>query len=190
MLTRVINVISQQYLREEKEANDSAVSKMERRGVLSTVDKRRASTIRHGQMVSSRSVIPCSPSQVCDTDRHGEGYASLDLSTRTSSSPCEYNGDIGEDATGCDDGTNIRNASVASGSCIQNSVSSNGHRSAENHEGSTEFHIIRDDSNADREEACGDIGWCGEGLSGGICISELVDNLEGISVFSGTKIVC
>jgi hypothetical protein len=99
----------------------------------------------------------CSPSQVCDTDRHSDSYTSLDISTCTSSSPREHDSDTREDTTSCDDGTGVRDSSVTRRSSVKNSVSSDGHRSAENDKGSTEFYIIGDDSNEDREEACGDV---------------------------------
>jgi hypothetical protein len=69
---------------------------------------------------------------------------------------------------------------MANRSRIKNSVSSNGHRCAENDEGSTELHIIGDDSDDDSEEACGDVWWCGENLGGSVGIPKLIDNLEGM----------
>jgi hypothetical protein len=131
-------------------------------------------------------MLSYSPSQVRDTDCHSDSHTSLDITTRTSSSPRQHNSDTREDATGRDHGTGIRNAGMTSRSCIKNGVSSDGHRRAENDEGSTEFHVIGDDSDDDGEEACGDVWWCGEELSGSIGISELIDNLEGNeSVLSG-----
>jgi hypothetical protein len=76
---------------------------------------------------------------------------------------------------------------MACRSCIENGVSSDGHRSAENDEGSTEFHVVGDDSNENREEACSDVRWCGEELGRGVGIPKLIDNLEGMGACSRTK---
>jgi hypothetical protein len=138
----MVNRLSREYLREKKGTDDSSMSDMERGGVLSPVDECRADTIRHDQAIVSRSVLSCSPSQVCNTYRHSESYSSLYISTRTSSSPCQHNGDTRKDATGCDHGTRVRDTSMAGRSSIKNGVSRNGHRSAENDEGSTELHVI------------------------------------------------
>lgn len=139
--------------------------------------------------VSGRSELSFSPSQVCDTNRHGNSHTSLDITTRTSSYPREHDGDTREDTTGRDHGTGICNTSMTSRSRIENGVSSDGYRRAENDEGSTEFHVIGDDPDDDSEEACGDVRWYGEELSGRVGISELVDNLEGMSQCSRTKTV-
>ena len=145
--------------REQQRSNDRPMPNMKRGSILRPVDETGAD-----------------PTEIGDSNRHGDRRPTLHVTTCTTSSPSKHHGDTGEDATRRDDGSSVCRTGMSSGCSIKHRITRNGHAGAKHDKRSTELHVIGHDTNDDGEEAAGDVWWGGEELCGSGRVAEFVDD--------------
>lgn len=163
-------------VREQQRTDDGSMSDMERGCVLTPVNERGADS-RTALEQLQEWLAPHSPSKIGNSNRHRDGHSSLNITTSTSTSPCQHDSNTREHTTSSDDGSSIRCSRVASRRRVEYRISSDSDRCTEYNERSTEFHVVGDDTDENGEEAAGDVRWGGEKLS--VCgrVTEFVDDL-------------